>query len=262
MTSRIPNLLDDFKKFEKIIKNHDLNNDELDLSQIDFLTPTILLPSINFAENINIKNYIVNDKTDHCIKSILGLEEPIITSMPYKKFTNKNNIEIDSKFSDQIKEYGGVNATQFLIGEMINNIHDHSDFTIGYALAQLFPNIGVADISFMDNGVSIPGRFEEYGFEFKNDCDAIHQAINGRSTAIKNEEMRGTGLNSTIRLVTEGNKGSILIASRNGACYINEKEINYKSVEDKYIKGTLISIRVRKNSIDIYPYMEKTTFKK
>jgi hypothetical protein len=141
---------------------------------------------------------------------------------------------------------------------MINNIRDHSNFTTGYILAQKFPNVGVADISFMDNGISIPGRFEEHDFEFKNDYDAIHQAINGKSTAYENEEMRGTGLNSSISLVTKGIKGSILIASRNGVYYIDEKNTKYKYLNDNYIKGTLISIRIKKGNVDIYPYMEKT----
>ena len=39
-----------------------------------------------------------------------------------------------------------------------------------------------SDYCFMDNGISIPGSFKKSNIPFKNDCDAIIQAVNGMST--------------------------------------------------------------------------------
>lgn len=88
MTYNPPNLLKDIEKFEMIIKNHNTHNTELNLTQIKFFTPTILLPTINFAENKKINQYIVNDKASSYIKGILGIEKHENTSIPYEKFDN------------------------------------------------------------------------------------------------------------------------------------------------------------------------------
>ena len=83
----------------------------------------------------------------------------------------------------------------------------------------------------MDNGLSIPGKFEMFGIDFKDDCDAISQAINQISTAkddvVSLRYERGSGLYTTLRLVIEGNGGSALIVSRNG-CLHNGSKDNYK----------------------------------
>jgi hypothetical protein len=82
------NLLKDIEEFETLIKNHKTQDTKLNLSQIKFFTPTILLPTINFAENKKINQYIVNDKASSYIKGILGIEKHENTSIPYEKFDN------------------------------------------------------------------------------------------------------------------------------------------------------------------------------
>jgi hypothetical protein len=144
----------------------------------------------------------------------------------------------------------------FLISEMLNNIFDHSNFKNAYILAQDYTTLNTIDISIMDDGISIPGNFEKSSFEFENDCDAIFQAINGKSSDILKNGMRGTGLNSSINLVTNGNKGSFLVASREGLVFISGKNTIFKEVEKGFLNGTLISFRLNKEKTDIYPYME------
>lgn len=103
----------------------------------------------------------------------------------------------------------------------------------------------------MDNGISIPGSFKKSGIPFNNDCDAIIQAVNGMSTRDNGEYIgRGTGLNSTINIVTQAN-GNVLIASGNCVIEITKRKVYAKKIPEEYIKGTLVSLRVPNTSLNI-----------
>lgn len=148
----------------------------------------------------------------------------------------------------------------YVYNELITNIYDHTPFeegytNQGYTYAQEYPNKKELDVCIMDNGLSIPGKFEMCGIDFKDDCDAISQAINQISTAkddvVSLRYERGSGLYTTLRLVIEGNGGSALIVSRNGCLHIGSKD-NYKYYylkNDNIFKGTLISLRFNKNPV-------------
>ena len=82
------------------------------------------------------------------------------------------------------------------------------------------------DFSFIDNGMTIPNSFKKNNIKFNKDSKAIIKAINGLST--KNEFgyiERGTGLNNTTNIVTNGDNGSILIVSGCGLVYITKDNI-------------------------------------
>ena len=143
---------------------------------------------------------------------------------------------------------------RYIFHEVLANVYDHSKFDKGFVIAQHYPKIKSADYAFMDNGVSIPGSFSNSNFSFKNDCDAIIQAINGKSTRDSDEYVRaGTGLNSIVNLVVDGNKGSFLIASRRGVLEFGKNGIISNEIPENYIKGTLINFRLKSNNfIDFY----------
>ena len=120
-------------------------------------------------------------------------------------------------------EYAGHKTIYHICNELINNIYNHTPIEMGYAdyayaYSQEYPSLKKLDISIMNDGVSIPGKFEEKGFDFKDDCYAIYQAISSTSTSkqIKDDpnESRRHGLWTTLRLVVECNGGSALIVSR------------------------------------------------
>ena len=109
----------------------------------------------------------------------------------------------------------------------------------------------------MDNGISIPGSFKKSNIPFKNDCDAIIQAVNGMSTKDEGAYIgRGTGLNTVVNIVTQGARGIVLIASGNGVVEITRNRVTPRKIPDDYIKGTLVSLRMNSNrNIDIYEHM-------
>ena len=101
----------------------------------------------------------------------------------------------------------------------------------------------------MDNGLSIPGRFDKSNVDFIDDCNAIEKAINNVSTVSDNPYERGNGLWATIRLVIEGNGGEILIVSRNVLLYIAQAYYTSKKCSPKDIT------EINMND-DIKPMME------
>lgn len=114
----------------------------------------------------------------------------------------------------------------------------------------------------MDNGISIPGSFKEFGYNFKNDCEAIINAVNGLSTKNNNDFIeRGTGLNNTVNIVTNGAKGAVLIVSGNGLVQITQNNVIVDTIPDNYIDGTLISLRLNSNSINISNNLNKIQYK-
>jgi len=71
-------------------------------------------------------------------------------------------------------------------------------------MAQKHPAKRFTEVSIVDNGISIPGTFENAGFEFE-DTEAISEAMKGQST--KRDKERGFSLRSSINLLTKGLSG-------------------------------------------------------
>jgi hypothetical protein len=112
------------------------------------------------------------------------------------------------------------------------------------------------DICIFDNGIGIPGSFKESLIASKNDCEAIYDAINGKTTDKEKYVIHGMGLNSTARLTTLGFDGEVLIASGKGICEITKKGAK-PYLNDHEIKGTFIILRIRNQKInDIYEYLK------
>ena len=238
----MPNLLDNFEDYERIIEEHE-NGNRIALGNNS--SPTCLLALIQYANRNNLN-----------IKGIANILEDNKPEMPFKKIENKSkSFSFTMKYYKNLdKNFIGKTPLVFILGEIYNNILDHSKFTTAYALSKKYQNM--MDIVFIDDGISIPESLNRTGYCFKNDCEAIYNAINGKSEDIYNDDLRGSGLNSTINLINKGNGGSVLIASRNGLFHIDEYGKKFKELKDNYIQGTLVSMRLNKCIVkDFYDYM-------
>ena len=66
------NVLNDFEKVERIIKENQDNN-EINISDYSFISPSTLLPLIHHMEENNISNiYSSDEKIQEYIYSVLG----------------------------------------------------------------------------------------------------------------------------------------------------------------------------------------------
>lgn len=261
---KIPSLLSDYKKFEKLAKKYNGTSKSLNTSSEPFLGPATIVPLLCFAENNNIQQIITHQNTFGFVNRVLKHQETSTTkpfvNLPITKkefIKNRSATEIAEKIND---EYGGYYAIHHICTELIGNIYNHTPMEKGYAhqgysFAQEYYNAEKLDICVMDDGLSIPGKFEENNISFIDDCDAISKAISGVTTA-KDEETdprysRGAGLLTTLKLVIDGNNGEALIVSRQGCLHIINDDYNYILLDNKDIfKGTLITVRLNKNPIE------------
>lgn len=255
--NNMKSLYQDYRKFEKIAKKFNRKSSTLDTSSEYFLAPTTLIPLTCFARANEIESIIFHPNTIDYVKRILNGEETgtntkltILPKTNEQRRFDETAMTMAEKINHQT--YGGLYTIYHICDELISNIYDHTPMekglsNYGYTYSQEYPLSKKLDICVLDDGLSIPGRFERNGFNFDNDCEAIYEAVNGLTTA-KNKfvESRGLGLRSTINLVVEGNEGSVLLVSRNGCLHIKSKD-NYKYYDldnNNIFKGTLVSVRL------------------
>lgn len=245
-------------QFKKIA----LDTDTLDLSDTKWFFPTFLLPLglfIKTHQDINVilpkiskvSNYlklIIKDTTRQAKKSYI----PIIEIPPNAKLREKM---LEIFMFKESTHSGGQNAFSYFVGELIDNIYEHSKFSTAYIMAQKYQKMKFIEICILDNGISIPGSYENKGFKF-TDVKALEEALKGLST--KSDE-RGYGLRTSLRLLTEGLDANCLIISR-GAVLIKDKNNSFVHELEKFnrFNGTLISIRIpyKNKEVNIYDYIE------
>ncbi|KZX11097.1 hypothetical protein MBFIL_15290 [Methanobrevibacter filiformis] len=251
--------------------NYEDGSESIDTSDYSYLAPTTLIPLLCNINKYNLKKIHTHQNTEKYVKEILNMKSTL-TRTPYMVLPHnekdRQNKELSHKMALRINEdYGGFYVLRHIISELTNNIYNHTSFEDGYAnqgytYAQEYPNLKMLDICVMDDGLSIPGRFKKSGIEFTDECHAIEKAISNLSTVSKNPHERGNGLWTTVKLVVEGNKGSVLIVSDKGCLHINGiEDYKYKVLHNKNkFKGTLISVRLNKNKVQhVYDLMETFT---
>jgi len=153
------------------------------------------------------------------------------------------------------RKCGGENAFKYLIGEIVDNVYEHSEFFNSWVMAQAYASKRFMDICFFDNGITINGCFRKHGIGCKDDCLAISEAINGVST--KGNE-RGFGLNTTMKIFTYGISGKMFVISGNGGIHFTKSQQQlYKLGEAYELKGTLVSVRIPypSSEVNIYEYI-------
>ena len=255
----------EYRKFCQL-RNNAHHTKEMDLSNIDWFYPTNLLPLgifiktnrdisvISPTSSYVLSYYNIITKGKRHVSSRSSYHP--IAEIPLDAHQRERMLEPLYAFeSDYI---GGRNAFAYLIGELVDNVYQHSSFSTAYIMAQKYPTKRFIEISIMDNGITIPGAFKEAGFEF-DDPIALSEAIKGLST--KHDKERGFGLISSINLLTKGLDGECLIVSRKGGFTAEgEGEQTFYNMGKYYaLNGTLISIRVPyiTKTVNIYDYLEQ-----
>lgn len=164
-----------------------------------------------------------------------------------------------ARLSELIKSHkpsGGEYAFKYVLGKLTDNIYQHSNFEKSYIMGQAYKNKGYVELSFIDDGISIPGNFEKHKIDFEGDWNAILMAVGGKST--KDDYERGTGLSSSLKIYCEEARAEAMIVSRKGLYYKKNDETKlYQLNEQQKFPGTLISIRIpmKLNNIEIYKYL-------
>lgn len=295
----LPSLLNDYTKYLRIDK--DPKMDSLDLKHIRFVSPASFLPALYLAQSLNIHPFNIdfNDHAyDHGMK-ILGYSRSNNNLIPRiianigkydDKAKNKIITSIDNRIrqllfrnnNNEYVEYGNEETFRYVTGEMLSNVEQHSNADKLYSYSQLYPNQGYAEVGILDDGITIPGRYEKLypqfidqeinPYDFNDDCDALDRCLNGISTKqgfirsmefidnpseMEKNDNLGMGLNTSIRVITEGLGGSFLIASREGICHVTPNKKEFIKVENNNIfKGTFVCVRFKKVELDREKYWD------
>lgn len=245
------------------LKKNALTTKSLDLSTLSWVFPTFLLPlGIFIKEHSEIDvippmdndvlkyvNIMMKGKIDSIKRSYI----PIVEILPNRTLIEK---KLDSLIINLKIHKRSQNAFSYFIGELIDNIYEHSKFSSAYIMAQKYKHRNFTEIGIIDNGISIPGSYESNGYNF-NDIEALEQALKGLST--KDYE-RGYGLRTSLDILIKGFEAECLIISKGAGLILNKNNSSYIKLEQNYIfKGTLISTRLYNinREVNVYEYIEK-----
>lgn len=143
------------------------------------------------------------------------------TTIPLQNVTYESSYQwLESTFVNWIANRIGVqNATlgniEMCLGEIFNNIRDHSTENIGCIYAQHYPNKNKLVFTIADFGVGIPDNIRKLNREL-NDSEALNQAIREGVTSKTSPRNLGAGLHTLIKNIVDGTKGSVHIHSGYG----------------------------------------------
>lgn len=264
-----PALVDSYVRFCSY-RRRALATKQLDLSDAKWFYPTTLLPLGNFiSENKSKIEYIPpTDNSASTYLSIVLQGSPLmleyatgnycpLVSLPVEKESCEPILQHLYRLQDNGKFCGGELAFKYIIGELVDNIYEHSSFTNALVMAQGYKTKKFVEMCFFDNGITIPGAFKRYGLTFK-DFEAIAEAINGLTTKPGAGE-RGYGLGSSLKIVANALKGQTMVVSKHGAIYMGGgSQTAYTLAAGFVLDGTLISIRIptSTNVVNIYDYLK------
>ncbi len=248
-----------------------LNTKILDMSPLDFVLPIhlalmfelildakrkgkeIILPSNQDAASYFSAMYKIGLRDDR----LRGNTYIPLSKLPLdqKDIADLKN-DMLSKLSKGMPTRG-EQVVGYIIDELITNIYDHSNFSLALVAAQKYKKN--SQLTFYDNGITIPHNYEVNNLPFKNDWESVKMAMGGLST--KKEKSRGYGLRSCQNFIKYF-EGEMLILSRAGGLYksMDNKEFRSVSLSDKFkFDGTLVCINTKISKIsgkDFYNLVE------
>jgi hypothetical protein len=268
----IPELWPEYEKFCRLRKEASVSNLS-DLRDIDWIYPTTLLPLGSFLiagrraykepRNRDVADYIsIMLRTD---PGRVDGRRSYVPLVPLPSTSTEGDRVLGSiyKLHDHGRLYGGENAFKYLIGELVDNVYQHSGFSNAFVMAQRYDKKGFVEVAIIDDGITIGGSLRRAGFRTEDDVAAIARVLKEGISA-KGADTRGYGLRSNASIFTTGLKGEMLIVSGGGAVEIGRSEPgrgvrqnNYRLEEDFCpLNGTLVSVRIPfpSEEIDLYDY--------
>lgn len=257
----VPELIEAYMKYLYYIIRYN-NQGQIDLSDMDFVYPTTLLPLAIFIKDNGIKykgpvNPEVANYLELMIKGKGQLNKGLSSYIPLISLPQKE--EESDIYYKELAGYLGewlsniYNVLEYVVYELVNNVYQHSKCTNAYIMAQRYEKRGLVELALIDNGITIAGSLRSSGRinDKVSDSSAICKALEGYSA--KPEPGRGYGLSTSIRMITEELQGEVLMVSGKGLVYLTYKEdegIGFISDLATYLKGTLVSLRSRLDLIN------------
>lgn len=147
-------------------------------------------------------------------------------------------------------DYRIVTPLSYLLGELIDNMNEHSKGKYGYIFAQYLRKEGCIDLVLSDDGITIFGSYisaSKYLDEINDDeAKSLILATEGKSTKNRPDvENRGYGISSSKDMLVNGLHGSFFMLS-GGAFYRHDEKgsVSARLPEAINWNGTIILIRM------------------
>ena len=266
----IPSMWPEYRKFVEI-RRETRTTGILNMGNVDWIYPTTLLPLTGFLLASGGRRLRYAPPSDHNVADYIRLmiSGPSRSKQTRKSYVPNHLLPKDQAGADAIlnrimklqndgRGIGGRTAFAYLIGELTANIYEHSGFRNAMVMAQRYEKKGFVEVSFYDDGITIPGSLRKAGFSYPTDLDAIKDAVNGRSS--KEAYERGYGLGTNVKMCTDidGLGGKVLVVSGHGAFEYSlrrSEQCLYNLGESSYIlDGTLIGVRIPYPSEEVSIY--------
>ena len=263
---------------------------ELDLSRVNFVSPSFLLQFIVYVKQWRSHFEMVNAGTYLSLVAFpvggvdaAGFSRNALfksymeryatkTYIPIVKFptdmsgSDKRNAILESidgilgrqvVFGDNVRQ-----ALKYIIGEAVDNIVEHAHSEVGYIVAQSYKYQGYTDICIADVGNTLKGSYQNNPrtAEILSDIEAIQAAVSGISAKnLPDAENRGYGFRTSINMLTKGLGGEYLLVSGDSAFAAN-KNLG-QSLTIPYgirFEGTIVAFRIphRENKFYYLNYVE------
>lgn len=148
----------------------------------------------------------------------------------------------------------------YFLGELTDNINEHSSATEGYVFAQYYPNSNYLDLCICDAGQGILQSYlNNPKFDPKTEAEAVQLALSGKSTKDR-AEARGFGITTTRNMLVNGLQGKLFLWSGNTAFLQSvNKEAIVTIADNGNFQGTFIALRlptIIPGSFDFYKFIE------
>lgn len=144
----------------------------------------------------------------------------------------------------------GINPISYFIGELFDNIYEHSESKRGFVFSQFLPKEGCIYLCIADEGITIYNSFKKANlFQKEIDGDesvALSLANGGCSTKNRpSAENRGYGISTSKNMLVKGLHGAFFMLS-GGAFHRYEKEwSDYIDIHNIFRwKGTVILMKI------------------
>lgn len=263
---------------DQINQSHD-DEDILVFSENIFITPLFILPLMVYISGCNkeiryryTNNYLdtICFGTGGIIPEKIGTNEfnqllnkcssktyiPIIsfpTSVNYTKERNGVISTIEDILSNQSKLQPNITrGLKYLIGEIVDNIVEHSESERGYIFTQYFPRKRYLDVCIADRGITLLGSYRKMtGNTIEDHLSAMKAANQGISTKnLPDAENRGYGILTSKKMIIGGLSGNFIMLSGN-ALYLKSREVDQSTALPDIVnwQGTIVAMRI--------PYINK-----
>lgn len=246
---------------------HDIDDSteiSLDLTAAQWIVPMYLAPvavSIQHLRDADLKVTVqCSDKIRPYIQQIGFPDGYVRPSSSYENAlplcllnteSDEDAIEIvGSKIYELLRAHlpdqpmGVLSGIQYTIAEIIDNVDQHSRCQHGTLLVQHYPQKDALDICVADDGISIPGAYDEFGVGYSDTVDALRKALRGISTKPDAGHERGYGLRTSTKMVCEGLHGSVLLSSKGATLYKDGADEPTVAMTDQQWPGTVFAARL------------------